>query len=120
MDYSTALDTYLCPASLMIIKDWSRDYISTPETQIEMCDVWSNVGNDLAVPVLKLTEEESLNYATVMTDCETYMKEMTIKFILGTLSLEDDWDEYLETLKSFKIEQAVEVYQSAYDRYMGK
>ena len=48
-----------------------------------------------------------------------YQKEMTLKFIMGTESL-DNYDEYVENLKRMGVERAVEIQQAAYDRYINR
>ena len=54
-----------------------------------------------------------------LTDIETYVKEMHIKYITGSESL-DTFDSYLSTLKSMGIEDLLEIKQAQYDRYSGK
>ena len=49
----------------------------------------------------------------------TYVTEECTKFILGTRSL-DEFDSYVEELKSMQVERAIELKQAAYDRYMGQ
>ena len=56
---------------------------------------------------------------TYLTDIETYVKEMHIKYITGSESL-DTFDSYLSTLKSMGIEDLLEIKQAQYDRYSGK
>ena len=51
-----------------------------------------------------------------MNDVNTYSDEMIIKFIMGVESL-DQFDKYVENLKSFGIEKAVSIEQAALDRY---
>ena len=56
---------------------------------------------------------------TYLTDIETYVEEMHIKYITGSESL-DTFDSYLSTLKSMGIEDLLELKQAQYDRYSGK
>ncbi|MNN62753.1 hypothetical protein D3C81_1780800 [compost metagenome] len=51
-----------------------------------------------------------------MSEADTYMKEMVIKFIMGNESL-DNYSKYTDTLKKMNIEKAVQIYQAAYERY---
>ena len=54
-----------------------------------------------------------------MTDINTYVDEMTLKFITGTASL-DDYDAYLEQLKKMGMEEAIEITQTQYEAFMNK
>jgi hypothetical protein len=47
------------------------------------------------------------------------MYEYTTAFITGIKSF-DNYEEYLNTLKKNKIDEAVQIYQNAYDRYLAK
>ena len=69
------------------------------------------------LPSISLTEEESDTRASVMTDIDTYVDEMTLKFIIGTESL-DNWDSYVKTVYSMDLQDALDATQAAYDRYM--
>ena len=51
-----------------------------------------------------------------MTDINTYRTEMTYKFITGQESL-DNFDAFVEQIKSQDIEDAIEIQQAALDRY---
>jgi putative aldouronate transport system substrate-binding protein len=66
-----------------------------------------------------LNAEESQIYAGCIGDVTTYIEEMVLKFITGNTDLnEQTFADYKETLKSFGVEDCIEVYQAAYDRYL--
>lgn len=71
----------------------------------------------LYLPSVSLTAEESDTRAKIMTDIDTYVDEMVLKYIIGTESL-DNWDTFVKTVQDMGIDQAVAVTQAAYDRYM--
>lgn len=68
------------------------------------------------IPTLALTEEESEIVSTVKTDVDAYIKEYAAKVIIGELSLEDSWEEYLATLKTMNVDKLIACYQAAYER----
>ena len=72
---------------------------------------------DHVLPALTLTTEESSEYATIMNEITTYVDEWTLKFVMGTESL-DNWDTYVQTIQQFGITRATEIQQAAYDRYL--
>lgn len=47
------------------------------------------------------------------------MDEQQPKFIMGEKSM-DEFDAYVEMLKSAGLDQVIECYQAAYDRYMAR
>jgi len=75
--------------------------------------------NYLQMPPVTLTVEEATERNELMGEIETYVEEMRLKFITGTESL-DNYDAYLETLKSLGMERAIELTQAALDRFNGK
>lgn len=115
-----AIDAYLCPANLQLTKDWSREYATTPEDQLEMCATWDKDGNALLMPSITMSADENSVYSKKMVDVETYMKEMTNNFIMGVTSIEDNWDTYVQTMKDMGVEEAIAAQQAALDRYMSK
>lgn len=48
----------------------------------------------------------------------TYLEESLIKFLIGDLSLEDNWDDFVATIDSMGLSTVVDIYQDAYDRYL--
>jgi putative aldouronate transport system substrate-binding protein len=65
---------------------------------------------------LVLTADEREEFTDLLTDAETYMNEMIIKFIEGKEPI-DKFDEYVETTLSMGLERAIEIYQAGYDRF---
>ncbi len=116
---AAAKNDFLCPANLQALGDWYAQYMTNTDEQWEILNTWAEGGSDLNLPAFKLNPEESAAYAAVITDCNSCMQEWTNNFIMGIASL-DQWDEYVDQMKQLGIDQAVEAYQSAYDRYMEK
>lgn len=67
--------------------------------------------------MLKFTEDEQYVLDSRLTDIQTYYKEMEGKFITGVVDIETGWDEYCQTLEQMGVQEVLEVYQSAYDRW---
>lgn len=77
--------------------------------------------SDLYFPVsmLKFTEDEQYVLDNRLTDIQTYYKEMEGKFITGVVDIETGWDEYCQTLEKMGVQDVIDVYQAAYDRWNG-
>ncbi len=71
------------------------------------------------LPALKYTVEEVDQKSSKDSDIESYVSEMTGKFIIGTEPL-SNFDQFIETLKSMGIEEVIKIRQDAYDRQMNQ
>lgn len=69
------------------------------------------------IVTLIFNEEEQEEYSSLETDIKEYVKESSAMFIIGQKDLDKDWDAYLDTLKSMKLDRFVELAQIGYDRY---
>lgn len=67
-------------------------------------------------PDVYLTSEEQKVASRILADLETYVEQMEAKFITGVEPL-SNWDKYVDTINSMKVDQLIENYQSAYDRW---
>src|SRR5699024_12166991 len=64
------------------------------------------------------TEEENKVLESTGQDVNKYVEEMRDKFITGDMDLDEDWDEYVETIEKMGgLDEVVDVYQDAYERY---
>ena len=50
-------------------------------------------------PIVRLSADEATEKATMTNACETVAKEYALKFITGELSLDKDWDSYVQAVK---------------------
>lgn len=64
------------------------------------------------------TDEEQELYTEYWSQWATYVEEMTLKFIMGEEPIENFDTSYMEQLKKFQVEKAVEYRQAEYDRYL--
>lgn len=71
--------------------------------------------NDRYPLTVSMTPDEGAEFAAIMSDIETYRDENAIRYILGTESF-DNYDKFVQTIKSMNIDRAIEIRQAAYDR----
>jgi len=85
--------------------------------QKEASKNWSKVTNEIALPPLSLffTPDESSKLANIMNAVNTFYDEMFLKMMTGKYS---NYDAFVKTLKRMKIDEAIKIYQNAYDRYI--
>ena len=55
----------------------------------------------------------------MMSDIPTYYEQAVPEFIMGNRPL-SEFDAYVDTLNSMGLDRCIEIYQTAYDRFMGR
>ena len=67
--------------------------------------------------LLTLTQEEQDIYNDCWTDITNKVTEMNAAFITGQADIEAEWDSYINALYDMGLQDAIDVYQAALDRY---
>ena len=70
------------------------------------------------IPNLMFTNEENDIIAISKVDIDGYVLKMVPQFITGQISIDEEWDSYVNQLKNMKVDEYTKLYQTAYDRYM--
>lgn len=78
-----------------------------------------DVDNSQVLPTFDLSADASYDRSKIMRDITTYIDEMTIKFITGVTPL-DEYDDYMAQLKQMGIEDAIQITQDEYVKFMSK
>lgn len=78
-------------------------------------DVWKNDGA-YVLPEYELSVDEGESFSKIMADIETYVDEMTLKYIQGLESL-DTFDTFVENIKNMNVDAAISLKQDGLDRY---
>lgn len=97
-----------------ILQYWTLD------EQKKALDLWTDTNMvKHVVPPVTPTAEESKEMARIMNDINTYRDEYTLKFILGTVSM-DEWDNYISTIKGMGLDKVLEIQNAALERYKSR
>ena len=94
-----------------------------PQTGLDAVELWSIDGStdDRNYPSAvknTFTTDESLEIANYESDLLTYAAEQCLKFLDGSVELNDDtWNEFVDTCNSMGLPEIIAVYQNAYDEY---
>lgn len=86
--------------------------------QHEAWDVWGSQRDPklaLLPPGISFTTEEQAENTKIMTDVNTYVDEMYFKFIMGVEPL-DKFDEFVQKIESFGIDNVLANHNAAYQR----
>jgi putative aldouronate transport system substrate-binding protein len=77
----------------------------------------SNGDNAYRIPSsVSLSEDERDSYNIIMTDVNTFVEQTCMEFMMGTRSF-DTFDQFIEDIRGMNVQEAVDAYQSALDRY---
>lgn len=100
-----------------IVQDprYLEQYLAYDE-QKSAIPVWTPHDSSKRMPLVTPTPEESSEFASIMNEIETYVKEMEMRFIMGQESL-DNYEAFQEQLKKMNIDRALEIQQMALERY---
>lgn len=101
--------------------DVTRGYVSSTADEKAAGAIWLN-GSDGAYmypTVITMTAEEDSEFSRLFSDINTYVSENTVKFIVGTRSL-DTWDSYIADIKAMDVDVAIALKEAAYARYAAR
>lgn len=103
------------------VKDVYRTSFTQTDTQVEAYEIWNDRAfNDQAWELpnkVALTTEESSQYSNYYAEFNAVYLETVSKFIIGEKDLETGWDAYVDTMRTLGVDEAIGIYQAAYDRY---
>lgn len=99
-------------------KRYLAQFYGLPE-QAEAVRIWASGSDELMLPALEVGPDDARKFNTIMSDMQTYIAEMTTRFILGREPL-DKFDDYLKKLDQAGVHRAIGHMQRALDRYRAK
>ena len=111
----------LAEADNVYYKYINTDLDNYTEDQIEALELVNsgNMDGEYVYPSgASMTTEESETYTALIADLSTYMAEHVLKFVVGVEPM-DDYQAFIETLYEMGMQEAIDIKQAAYDRYVG-
>ncbi len=81
--------------------------------------LWMETINDMWLPPVYPTPEESREFAKLMTEINTYSQEMMVKFIMGAEPI-DRLPDFQATLKKMNLDRAMEIMRAQLKRYFAR
>lgn len=113
-----AVYTYTLGTADFGLYNWGMfDPIYEGQDALKAYDEFDKDKFDLMLPpCMTMTDAENTEYVTLYTDIQTLARENTVKFITGEKSL-DEYEEFVEQLRSYNIDRCIELQQAALDRY---
>ncbi|MDR2101084.1 MAG: extracellular solute-binding protein [Treponema sp.] len=100
------------------VQDWAyyEQYLILPEQHQAIANWQLEEPYKYKLPPIQPNASESREYASIMSEVNTYRDEMAVKFILGTENL-SSWTTYVNTLKRMRIDRAIAIQEAALARY---
>ena len=72
------------------------------------------------MPILKYTKDESKEFIKINTQLNSYVEEMSQKWIMGVSDVDKDWDSYIKRLNDIGLAKAEKIQLEAYKRFTKK
>ena len=72
------------------------------------------------MPTVKYTTKENKKFQKIKSQLDMTVKEMCQKWILGSADFDATYDEFVERLNSVGLQEAIEINQKAYERFMAQ
>ena len=119
LSYDEAMRLYTYePSWPGIYYDWERELQFVSEDDFQMCYTWDDFDHEATYypSYASLNLEETAEYSDIFSDLSTYIQENLLSFVTGSKSL-DEYDAFIETVKSMNLERVVELEQAALDRF---
>jgi putative aldouronate transport system substrate-binding protein len=70
--------------------------------------------DSMIVPPIYLDEAQNSEISLVETALDSYRKEASVRFVIGDLDVNSDWDDYLDEMDKAGLDRWLELYQIAY------
>ena len=117
-DLSSTLNAYTLGTADFGLYNWAMfDPLYVGQRTLEAYEPWNQGSFDkMLPPCMTMTEEETIAYNNLYTAIKTLVSENTVKFIMGTKSM-DEYDAFVESLYTYGIEDCIAYKQAALDRY---
>jgi putative aldouronate transport system substrate-binding protein len=71
---------------------------------------------DKALPHIKFTKEENDELTSLRVELGNHIRESVTKFIVGNLSIDSDYNGFLQDLDKLQLKRVLDIYQKAFDR----
>jgi putative aldouronate transport system substrate-binding protein len=117
LSMAQALTVYCRPQFLIGIQDirYIRQLFGLPQQQ-NAYPLWRRASFERVMPGVTPSQDDSRKFASIMNDVNTYVAEMTAKFITGAEPLER-FEAFTARVKDQGVADAVAIMQKALDRY---
>lgn len=101
--------------------DWDRKNATYDEDQLNALEIWNDFDNSMNYPAfVSFTEEETEVIQSTFADIQTFVDENYTMFKVGEKSYDADFAAFKQTVFDMGMQDVIDCYQAAYDRYMAR
>ncbi|MDR3119751.1 MAG: extracellular solute-binding protein [Clostridiales bacterium] len=111
----------------MSVSGNSLDWRAAPEGDLELnlfqaAEVYEtySAGEDKTLPSIAIDPEKISDYTLVKTSINDYVKESTARFVVGELSVDKDWESYVQMMDQLGLADYLAITQTAYDEFISR
>jgi putative aldouronate transport system substrate-binding protein len=116
----TYVQTKYALHNMPVFTKWRREEQGLNEDQNNAWRIWGQNDDTYVMPdSITLTDEEGAEHSAIKATMDTFVAENITHFITGMKSF-DEYDEFLSTLSSLGVDRAIELQQTALDRYYNR
>ena len=93
------------------------------EVQQEALNAWNDkreVTKSSFTNLFTLDADETATVQRYYADISTYVAEQVGKFLIGEADIDENWDTFVETVESMGIDEVIDAYTTAGERYFGR
>lgn len=115
----TMTEAHVLVGYICSVTDPHRSDVFSSQSAVEAVELW-NATQDNAYTLpsgVSLSADESAEASALQSDLYTYVQECVPKFILGEMDIETQWDSFVAECESMGLQEIIDIYQDAYDRY---
>ena len=93
------------------------------EVQQQALNAWNDkreVTKSSFTNLFTLDADETATVQRYYTDISTYVAEQVGRFLIGEADIDENWDTFVETVESMGIDEVIDAYTTAGERYFGR
>ncbi|MDE6221181.1 MAG: extracellular solute-binding protein [Lachnospiraceae bacterium] len=83
-------------------------------------EFYLNASASMTLPSMQYTDDESQFLSDYGASAQNYVESCLAEWLLGKSDIDADWDKYLAQLETLKVQEYIDIMQTAYDRTIGK
>lgn len=117
LSQSTALNANICVGPTCVSVESKLASLDS-QAQFDAVEIWSANRNASHRYYGSLTSEESARVSTIESDICTLVNETMGRLVFGSGDFESEYNDFIEKINSFGVEELLEAKQAAYDRYL--
>ena len=122
IDAASAVEAYVTTNPIFGLVAMDRTvYLAGAQWVDDMMEIWTQqASSEQVLPSgVTLTADETQQVTAALSDITTAASTETLQFIMGTKDF-SEWDSYCADMEAMGLGDIIEIYQTAYERYLAR